>query len=434
MGYILDLKRNGKNLGEYNKISKNFIALVLLQVTNFVIPILIIPHLIKTLGIDKFGIVSLAQTIMIYLFVVVDYGFSLSAVKNISLNKGNIIYLNKLFSEVMMTKVFLGIISFFMLLVVVCIYPKFIENWKLLLLSYFMVLGQLILPTWFYQGIDAMKYTTVTNLVSKVIFTIFIFIFIRNPNDDIWVNLLLGCGNCIAGVISIVFLSYNYKISVSIKQGIKGVRYQLLNGWYYFLSNFSVIVYMNSNIVILGLFANNHVLGLYSIAEKIAMLFRQVLVVFSQATYTHVCLIVESKSFDKMKLFFKDIFIPFFFIVCLGCGILFFFCDFIPIYLKMTIGDGKYVISLIRILSIVPVIVCLNIPFYQVLLTYNNAKNGSFILTFGAVISVVINLILASQFLALGTAATIVIIESILTVAIAMVTIKISSKVFINKI
>ena len=96
MGYILDLKRNGKNLGEYNKISKNFIALVLLQVTNFVIPILIIPHLIKTLGIDKFGIVSLAQTIMIYLFVVVDYGFSLSAVKNISLNKGNIIYLNTL--------------------------------------------------------------------------------------------------------------------------------------------------------------------------------------------------------------------------------------------------------------------------------------------------------------------------------------------------
>ena len=325
MGSILDLKKVGKLSKDYNKISKNFIALVLLQVTNFVIPILIIPHLIKTLGIDKFGIVSLAQTIMIYLFVIVDYGFSLSAVKDISLNKNNLSYLNKLFSEVMMTKIFLGIISFFILLVVVCIYPKFIENWRLLLLSYFMVLGQLILPTWFYQGIDAMKYTTITNLVSKVIFTIFIFIFIRTPNDDLWVNLLLGCGNCIAGLISIVFLSYHYKINISIKQGVRGIKYQLLNGWYYFLSNFSVIIYMNSNIVILGIFVNNHVLGIYSIAEKVATLVRQVLVVFSQVIYTHVCLIVESKSIDKVKSFIREIFIPFFFIICLGCGILFFF-------------------------------------------------------------------------------------------------------------
>jgi len=432
MGYTLDLKKNGKNLAEYNKISNNFVALVLLQVTNFVIPILIIPHLIKTLGIDKFGIVSLAQTIMIYLFVIVDYGFSLSAVKNISINKANIPYLNKLFSEVMMTKLFLGILSFFILLVVISIYPKFIENWQLLLLSYFMVLGQMMLPTWFYQGIDAMKYTTITNLVSKVIFTGFIFIFIKKPNDDIWVNLLLGCGNCIAGLISIIFLSYNYKISISIKQGINGIKYQLLNGWYYFLSSFSAIVYVNSNIVILGLFANNHVLGIYSIAEKIAMLIRQVLVVFSQAIYTHVCLIVESKSFNKFKLFFKDIFIPFFFIICIGCGILFIFCDFIPIYLKMTIEDSKYFILLIRILCIVPVIVCLNIPFFQVLLTYNNAKNGSFILSIGAAISIVINLILASQFSALGTAATIVIVELILTFSTIIVATKVSYKIFKN--
>lgn len=430
MESISDLEKVGKKSENYRKISKNFIALVLLQVTNFVIPILIIPHLIKTLGIDKFGIVSLAQTTMIYLFVIVDYGFSLSAVKNISLNKNNLSYLNKLFSEVMMTKIFLGIISFFILLLVVCIYPKFIENWKLLLLSYFMVLGQLILPTWFYQGIDAMKYTTITNLVSKVIFTVFIFIFIRTPNDDLWVNLLLGCGNCIAGLISIAFLSCNYKINISIKQGIKGIKYQLLNGWYYFLSSFSASVYANSNIVILGLFANSHVLGIYSIAEKVAILVRQVLVVFSQAIYTYVCLIVESKSIDKVKSFIREIFVPFFCIICLGCGILFFFCHLIPIYLKMTIKDSEYFILLIRILCIVPIIVCLNIPFFQFLLTYNNAKNGSFILTFGAVISIIANIILASKFSALGTATTIVIVELILTLSTIMVASKTASKVF----
>jgi PST family polysaccharide transporter len=121
---------------EYNKISKNFISLVLLQVTNFVIPILIIPHLIKTLGVDRFGIVSLAQTTMIYLFVIVDYGFSLSAVKDVSINREDKVYLNRVFSEVMITKFFLGIMAFFLLLIAVSIHPKFVINWKLFLSHY----------------------------------------------------------------------------------------------------------------------------------------------------------------------------------------------------------------------------------------------------------------------------------------------------------
>jgi PST family polysaccharide transporter len=403
---------------DYSRILKNFLSLVLLQGTNFIIPIVIIPYLIKTLGVDKFGIVSLAQTTMNYLFVLVDYGFSLSAVKDIALNKEDSTYLNRVYSEVMITKIILGIVGFLLLLIPISIYPKFIENWQLLLLSYTMVLGQILLPTWFYQGIDAMKYTTITNLIAKIIFTIAIFIFIKEPTHDLWVNALLGFGNCFAGIASIIFLSYYYHINLSVIVGLKGVKSQLVNGWYYLLSNLSVSIYMNSNIVILGLFANDHLLGLYSIAEKIALLIRQALVVFSQAVYTHICQIVEENSVVKMKHFMRKIFSPFLLLVCLGCLILFVCCGIIPDYLKMSESDAHYMVLLIRILSVVPIIVCLNIPFYQVLLTYNKAKEGSYLLSIGAVVSLVVNLLLASHFSAIGTASTIVIVELLLTTAI----------------
>ena len=409
---------------EYSRIIKNFLSLVILQGTNFIIPILITPYLIKTIGVDKFGIITLAQTAMNYLFVFVDYGFSISAVKDISLNRDNEQYLNKIYSEVMTTKIILGVVGFFLLLIPLSIYPKFIENWQVLLLSYTMVLGQILLPTWFYQGIDAMKYTTITNLISKVVFTVSIFIFIKEPKHDVYVNFILGLGNCLAGIISMVFLSHFYHIQLSIIKGLRGVKTKLIEGRYYLLSSFSVSIYMNSNIIILGLFANNHILGLYSIAEKIAMLIRQALVVFSQAVYTHICQIVAEKSVVKMKHFVQKVFIPFFLLVCLGCLILFIFCGLIPDYFKMSISDSNYIVLLIRILSVAPIIVCLNIPFYQVLLTYNRAKEISTILGLGAIVSIIVNLLLGYQFLAIGTAISIVIVEVLVTFLCCYGTIK----------
>ena len=403
---------------EYSRISKNFLSLVLLQGTNFVIPILIIPYLIKTLGVDKYGIVALAQTTMLYFFIIVDYGFSLSAVKEISLNKNNIDKLSRIFSEVLITKLVLAILAFCILVVCIQLHPKFRENWVLFLLSYLMVIGQIAMPTWFFQGMDTMKYTTYTNLIAKVLFTGLIFFSIKKVDDAQWVNPLLGLGNIIAGIISTLFLIRRFGIYFITKGLWKSVQYQLKSGFYYFISNFSVSIYVNSNIVILGLFANDHVLGLYSIAEKIAMLTRQLLVVFSQAVYTHICVIVTEAK-ERMHAFLKKIFLPFFILVTLGCGILFIFAQLIPQYFGLNSIDSTSLVTLIRLISFIPAIVCLNIPFYQVLI-HDNAKRGSKILVIGAVICILSNFILTPYLSSIGTGISMIITELFITASVIL--------------
>src|SRR5260221_2301087 len=92
---------------EEKKIFKNLSYLSVLQVGNYIIAFLLIPYLIKILGIEYFGFVSFIQALMINLTVLIDYGFNISTIRLVSLNRENKAFLEKLYSEVFITKLFL---------------------------------------------------------------------------------------------------------------------------------------------------------------------------------------------------------------------------------------------------------------------------------------------------------------------------------------
>ena len=70
-------------------ILSNMASLGILQIANYIIPILVIPFIVRGLGVDKFGVVSYAQNIISYFTIIVTYGFEYSATRKIAINKNN---------------------------------------------------------------------------------------------------------------------------------------------------------------------------------------------------------------------------------------------------------------------------------------------------------------------------------------------------------
>ena len=70
-----------------SKLFSNFVALGFVQGANFLLPLLVMPFVIKQIGIDGFGVVSVAHVVMIYLSTITDYGFNLTATRDVVLQK-----------------------------------------------------------------------------------------------------------------------------------------------------------------------------------------------------------------------------------------------------------------------------------------------------------------------------------------------------------
>ena len=92
------------------KSVNNGLWLYALQFFNTIIPLITIPYITRILGAEQYGIFSLALNFTSYLQVAVEYGFALSATRQVAFLK-NDKDLNKLFVSVISARFILYFIS-----------------------------------------------------------------------------------------------------------------------------------------------------------------------------------------------------------------------------------------------------------------------------------------------------------------------------------
>lgn len=97
----------------FAKVVKNFLSISLIQAINYLIPLFILPYLVKVVGIANFGISNYVLSLFIALKVIIDYGYNISGVKDIAEAKQKNSSISIIFSKVFFSKLYLLLIAFF---------------------------------------------------------------------------------------------------------------------------------------------------------------------------------------------------------------------------------------------------------------------------------------------------------------------------------
>lgn len=395
-------------------ILTNFFSLGVIQGTNFILPIIVLPYLVSVVGLAKYGSVALAQSFVFYWIMFADYGFNLSTTREIALFKDDKKRISEIVSSTLFAKSILCLIALVGFVLLINTIPMFFQNKNLYYFGFMMVVGQSLIPVWFFQGIEQMKFITYINLGSKAIQTVLIFLLVKQPSDYVYVLLFYGIGSLIGGVGAVWLMVSRFAVKLTLPSRVN-IMHELKKGWYIFLSHFSINIYTNSNIFILGFFANEVIIGYYSIADKVVAIARQLLMIFFQATYPTICKQIL-KGHEFVISFFKNYFLPFALGIFLLCLLIFGFADFIT---RFFVGHAvPEIVYAVRWMIIVPMIVCLNMPAFQTLLAYNYQKSYMLIFVSGSALNILLNLTLARYFLISGTITAIVVTEIFITVGL----------------
>ena len=402
--------------GKKNKLFYNFISLGIVQALITLLQLVVIPHVIKKIGIDGFGVVALAQVVILYLSAFTDYGFNQNATREISLYKTDRIRMSEIFFRVLFSKLLLCLLAFIILLILLIFVPVFRAHALLYLMAFIYVVGQTCLVTWFFQGLEKMQFIALLTLYGRILFVVLVFVFIKTKEQDFLFLFFLGTGTLIAGVASI-FTAYRMQKLEFIKPSLADIMQELREGWHITVANLSSYTCQYANIFVLRMFTNDLLVGYYSIAERVFFTTKQVLVMFSQVAYPRVCRLVENGK-EYIITFWKQIYFPFLICVLSGSLLLFIFS---PQVLYFFIRDEYFhSVFFLRMLCIVSVIVCLNIPATLTLLAMNHKKSYSRIVTLGMMVNIVSNVVLVYFFKATGTIISIFITESFIMTGLSL--------------
>ncbi|MEW5925032.1 MAG: flippase [Candidatus Zixiibacteriota bacterium] len=339
-----------KNSG-IRRVFANFISLSFLQGANYIIPLITLPYLTRVLGVEKFGLIMFAQAFNQYFIMLSDYGFNLSATRDISSKRDDPARVSQIFSSVITIKFLFVLLGALIMLILVLVFDRFGEEWILYFLTFGTVIGQAMLPVWFFQGIEQMKFITLLNLLARLIFTISIFFVIDSSADYLFVPVLNSLGYFIAGIVSLYLAVNRFNIRLH-WPGSHSIISRIKSGFSVFATSFLPQLYISSTTFILGLLTNNILVGYYAAATKIVDAVTSILYIISQAFYP---------SLSRDFLYHRNLKR-----IAMGTGLvlssgLFIFSDYI---VSLVFGPQYTQTSqLIRILSISPLAVAMIVSY-----------------------------------------------------------------------
>jgi PST family polysaccharide transporter len=102
-----------------------------------------------------------------YLAIDVNYGFDLSATRDISSVRSNALEVKRISSAIWTAKLKLLILALGLLMALIVFVGKVGKEYAIMLILFGIVIGNALFPTWLFQGLECMGFISVTHLVTR---------------------------------------------------------------------------------------------------------------------------------------------------------------------------------------------------------------------------------------------------------------------------
>lgn len=399
----------------HTSLKKNVLSLLIMQIINYLVPLITLPYLARTLGIAEYGKLNLSLSLIQYGILFITFGFNLSATREIAKNRNNRKIMSSVFWETISSKVLLLFFSCVMLYYITVYIDKFNSIRYLTVIFFIQLISVAIDPLWFFQGIEKLVIISIITAMIRLINIPLLLFFVHGSHD---VGKVAAIQSLLLLLISIVNLyllkKENILTFVKIKE-LKIVR-ALISSLPLFLGTAAISLYNTSTPLILGLMSNYNEVGIYSAGFKIQMAAVGVFTILGQVIYPRVNNLFSKRTQDGY-IFVKKLLI--YMLPILSLSLLIFYVLVPPLTVMVLGQDFIGSSEVVKIMSPMLVLVPYSIVLSNNLLLPLGHKHIYYILPiFIGCLHVLYTTILSSKFGAIGAAYSMLITEVITLIAL----------------
>ncbi|WP_240625880.1 flippase [Spirosoma pollinicola] len=391
----------------------NVASLFSVHAANMLLPLLTVPYVVRIIGPERLGLLNFSMAYVAYFTLLINYGFDTAAVRSIAADRTNKALINKIFSEVVVGKALLWVLSTIIFCIVSFSVPEFREHLVLHVCTYFSCIGVVLFPVWLFQAMEDLGRVAVFNLIVKILFTLTVFVVIRQADDYVYQNLSLSLAQVLVSVVAFRVAIKRFTIDFS-WPAFSALAERFRDNRILFFTSVVATIYAGSNIFLLGLFSTPFSVGIFSAGTRIVGIVQAfVSLALNQAFFPIVANAFGQGREQGLRIV-KTIFFPVtLFMMLISASIWIIAPYFIHLFYGAKFEEA---ILVLRVVALLPITLGLNnLMGVHTMLSLKMDKPFFRITAIGSVISLSLNALLIQKYSHVGVAYSWVITEACVT-------------------
>lgn len=400
-----------------NSLIKNSIFNLIYRGLNLLFPLVSAAYTSRVLQAEGVGEVSFAQNIVSYFVLFAGLGLANYGTKEIGKNQSNQSKYGQVFWELFIINTVSTTICTLAYYISVFSLDFFYDSKVLYIVVGLSLVFNYFQIDWFYQGIEEFQFIAIRSIITKLVFLLALFAFVKTEQDVIPYALISVLGTGINYIFNILRLKKYIKFSKDIFKSLK-IKRHIKPAIILLASTISVQLYTRVDTTMLGVIKGNQAVGFYTYAVKISDLILNLAIAVIMILLPRLSLYYYSgkkKEFKNLISFSMKL------IVYVTLPITVGLCLVAEDAVRILFGnDFLSAVTSVRILSLLIIIKSIGYLYgTQVLMTVNHEKELLFSTIFGAVTNMGINAILI-PYMSQDGAAIASVISEILVMIIQM--------------
>lgn len=261
-------------------------------------PLITFPYISRVLSVNGIGKYNFSKSIIGYFLLIAGLGISTYSVREGAKYRENKEKMDQFASEIFTINFFSALFAYVLLFICLFLFKR-LHPYLICILLYSIQIGFSVIGVdWLFTIYEDFAYITIRSIIFQIFSIILLFIFVRRSTDylnyagitvfsAVGSNILNFCRAEKEHRIRLVF-SFNWK---------KHMKPILI----LFAASIANIIYVNSDITILGLLKTNYIVGIYSISSSIYNIIKNVFSAVLLVTVPRLALFYGKKEFTMFK-------------------------------------------------------------------------------------------------------------------------------------
>lgn len=272
---------------------------------SIIFPLITYPYVFQTLNAEGMGKYSYASSIISYFALFASLGISTYAIREGAKVKDKPQQLSTVVNQLFSINIFATLIVLSVLWLLLLFTDIFADNFDIVLVLSFTIVFTTLAADWVNVIFEDYFIITIRSLGVYLISFALIFLLVRDEGDLLWYAFINVANAAVTCILNRLYCRRYVELKIIRKINIANHFRPIL---FLFINSLAASVYVNSDIIMLGIMTDNYTVGIYSIAVKIYSVVKSLLVAVYSSSIPRLSSYIGNKDFDSFKRTITDVF------------------------------------------------------------------------------------------------------------------------------